>query len=89
MFYFRQALVHSDQHDVLNSTFYTDLGTAMIQDTLCLHAGLVISLKISGLCTYFIQGSNRFGKTSDNDICHNDKNNIKIISIKKQIFLRL
>ena len=43
MFYFRQALVHSDQHDVLNSTFYTDLGTAMIQDTLRLHAGPVFT----------------------------------------------
>ena len=69
MFYFRQALVHSDQHDVLNSTFYTDLGTAMIQDTLRQHAGPVFrtiiyiaDLSLEQLsCTYFIQGSNRFG----------------------------
>ena len=39
--------------------------------------------------TYFIQGSNRFWKTCDKDIWHNDKNNIRIISMQKPYFLRL
>ena len=39
--------------------------------------------------TYFIQGSNRFWKACDKDIWHNDKNNIRIISMQKPYFLRL